>query len=204
MAGSSASPAKTMLAPPRRQLGAVLEEANVVGLHAFQLGGEAGGESARVGKAAEAGEARRACRGRRAASGSARRRSSAGGARRCAGSDRPRPAPGAAAAVIQPRSSSRASAESVSEARRSGWRPPAISCWVCTKNSISRMPPRPTLMLWPATRDGAEAAEGMDLPLHGVDVGDGGEVEVLAPDEGRQIAPGWPCPRRCRRPPAGP
>ena len=32
-----------------------------------------------------------------------------------------------------------------------GWRPPAISCWVCTKNSISRMPPRPTLMLWPAT-----------------------------------------------------
>jgi hypothetical protein len=29
--------------------------------------------------------------------------------------------------------------------------PPAISCWVCTKNSISRMPPRPSLMLWPAT-----------------------------------------------------
>ena len=31
-----------------RQLGAVLEEANVMGLHAFQLGGEAGGESVAV------------------------------------------------------------------------------------------------------------------------------------------------------------
>ena len=31
--------------------------------------------------------------------------------------------------------------------RNSGWRPPAINCWVWTKNSISRMPPRPSLML---------------------------------------------------------
>ena len=36
-------------------------------------------------------------------------------------------------------------------------------------------------------RDRAEAAVGVDLPLHGVDVGDGGEVEVLAPDEGREL-----------------
>ena len=35
--------------------------------------------------------------------------------------------------------------------RNCGLRPPAISCWVCAKNSISRMPPRPSLMLWPAT-----------------------------------------------------
>ena len=36
-------------------------------------------------------------------------------------------------------------------------------------------------------RDLAEALEGVDLPLHGVNVGDGGEVEVLAPDEGGQL-----------------
>ena len=43
-------------------------------------------------------------------------------------------------------------------------------------------------------RDRAEAAIGVDLPLHGVDVGDGGKVEVLAPDEGsklvEELAPG--------------
>ena len=37
-------------------------------------------------------------------------------------------------------------------------------------------------------RDLAMAAIGVDLPLHVVDVGDGGEVEILAPDEGRQFA----------------
>ena len=42
-------------------------------------------------------------------------------------------------------------------------------------------------MLWPATRDAAEAAIGVDLALHGVDVGDGREVEILAPDEGRKL-----------------
>src|SRR5581483_6181126 len=35
--------------------------------------------------------------------------------------------------------------------------------------------------------DGAEAVEGMDLALNGVDVGDGREVEVLAPDVGGEI-----------------
>ena len=34
-------------------------------------------------------------------------------------------------------------------------------------------------------RDLAMAAIGVDLPLHAVDVGDGGEVEIFAPDEGR-------------------
>jgi hypothetical protein len=33
-------------------------------------------------------------------------------------------------------------------------------------------------------RDCAEAVVGVDLPLHGVDVGDGRKVEVLAPNEG--------------------
>ena len=36
-------------------------------------------------------------------------------------------------------------------------------------------------------RDVAEAAIGVDLPLHGVDVGDRREVEVLAPDERREL-----------------
>ena len=37
-------------------------------------------------------------------------------------------------------------------------------------------------------RDLAMAAIGVDLPLHAVDVGDGGEVEIFAPDERRQLA----------------
>ncbi len=36
-------------------------------------------------------------------------------------------------------------------------------------------------------RNLAEAAEGVDLPLHGMDVGDGGEIEILAPDERGEI-----------------
>ena len=37
-------------------------------------------------------------------------------------------------------------------------------------------------------RDLVVAPIGVDLPLHRVDVGDRGEVEILAPDEGRQLA----------------
>ena len=36
-------------------------------------------------------------------------------------------------------------------------------------------------------RDLAMAAIGVDLPLHRVDVGDRGEVEIFAPDEGREL-----------------
>ena len=45
-------------------------------------------------------------------------------------------------------------APSISTVRRprsAGRRPPNTSCCVWTKNSISRMPPRPSLMSWPAT-----------------------------------------------------
>ena len=37
-------------------------------------------------------------------------------------------------------------------------------------------------------RDLAVALMGMDPPLHGVDVGDRREVEIFAPDEGRELA----------------
>ena len=37
-------------------------------------------------------------------------------------------------------------------------------------------------------RDLAVALMGMHAPLHGVDVGDGREVEIFAPDEGRELA----------------
>ena len=37
-------------------------------------------------------------------------------------------------------------------------------------------------------RDLAMAAIGVDLPLHRVDVGDRGEIEIFAPDEGREVA----------------
>ena len=80
------------------------------------------------------------------------------------------------------------SVASVSRPRSSGCRPPAMSCWVCAKNSISRMPPRPSLMLWPSTAIVAVARIGVDLPLHGVNVGDRREVEIFAPDEGRKLA----------------
>ena len=39
----------------------------------------------------------------------------------------------------------------------------------------------------PFHRDLAMAAIGVDLPLHGVDVGDGGEIEIFSPHEGRQF-----------------
>ena len=36
-------------------------------------------------------------------------------------------------------------------------------------------------------RDLVVTAIGVDLPLHGVDIGDRGEVEIFAPDERRQL-----------------
>ena len=53
-------------------------------------------------------------------------------------------------------------------------------------------------------RDLAMAAIGVDLPLHGVHVGDRGEVEIFAPDERRKLvehAPRRPRYRRRRRAP---
>ena len=44
------------------------------------------------------------------------------------------------------------------------------------------------------------AAHGVDLALHRVDVGDRGVVEILAPDEGREV--GEEAPRRESRSPA--
>ena len=46
-----------------------------------------------------------------------------------------------------------------------------------------------------AHRQRLVAAHHVDLALHRVDVGDGGEIEVLAPDEGRQLREE---PRACR------
>ena len=42
--------------------------------------------------------------------------------------------------------------EIIPRTRRLLSRPPAINCWVWAKNSISRMPPRPSLTLCPPTR----------------------------------------------------
>ncbi len=81
---------KDHVGAPAGQLRAVLEEAHVVRLHALQLGGEAGGERRRIGKAAEAGERGELVGVVRQPSASARRRSSAADARPCAGSGTPR------------------------------------------------------------------------------------------------------------------
>ena len=48
-------------------------------------------------------------------------------------------------------------------------------------------------------RDVVVAAIGVDLPLHRLDVGDRGEVEILPPDEGRKLRAGCPRRPRCRR-----
>ena len=44
----------------------------------------------------------------------------------------------------------------------------------------------PELDVVPGHRDRVVTAHGMDLALHRMDIGDGGEVEILAPDEGPQ------------------
>ena len=127
-------------------------------------------------------------RRRRAACGSARRRPSAGDARRGAGSDRRRSARRAASAAMRPAAASASSAVAGRRRRAArGMRPPQISCCVWAKNSISRMPPRPSLMLWPATAMRAAAAMGVDLALDRMDVLDRGEIEMLAPQEGREL-----------------
>ena len=53
------------------------------------------------------------------------------------------------------------------------------------------MPPSPSLTLWPAMRatgSGLAVQRGVfrrvDPALHGMDVGDGGEVQAAPPDEG--------------------
>ena len=83
--------------------------------------------------------------------GSAGRRPSAGGARPCAGSRRPRSARRRSAGATWPAAASARSVSQVARWRSAGLRPPKISCWVWAKNSISRMPPRPSLTLWPST-----------------------------------------------------
>ena len=46
----------------------------------------------------------------------------------------------------------------------------------------------PELDVVACDRNRAMALERMHAPLHGMDVGDGGEVEIFAPDEGRELA----------------
>src|SRR5262249_34361007 len=53
--------------------------------------------------------------------------------------------------LTQPGGAKAARGGRVARKRSSGLRPPAINCWVWTKNSISRMPPRPSFTLWPST-----------------------------------------------------
>ncbi len=48
--------------------------------------------------------------------------------------------------------------------------------------------PSPELDVVALDRDGAVPLVLMHPPLHGVNVGDRGEVEIFAPDEGRELA----------------
>ncbi len=53
-------------------------------------------------------------------------------------------------------------------------------------------------------RNGAVTLEGVHAALHGVDVGDGGEVEIFAPDEGRELVQELARRERRRRPRCAP
>ena len=86
------------------------------------------------------------------------------------------------------------SAPSVVGSRSPGSRPPHTSCNVCARNSISRMPPSPELDVMAgyagqgiAVRQKRAALVRVDAALHRVDVGDGGEIEAAAPDEGPDV-----------------
>ena len=75
----------------------------------------------------------------------------------------------------------------VPRTRRSGSRPPAMIWRVWVKNSISRMPPRPSFMSCPGRVIGPpEPLVRADPQAHVVRVLDRGEVEMPPPDEGRQ------------------
>ncbi len=126
-------------------------------------------------------------RRRRAASESVRRPPSAADARHGAGIHRRASVHRAPRSVIQLLAARIFSASSVGRTRSSGWRPPAINCWVCAKNSISRMPPRPTLTLWSLDGDFILPAKRPHLPFHVMDIGQRGEIQMLAPDERRDL-----------------
>ena len=59
-----------------------------------------------------------------------------------------------------------------------------MSCWVCTKNRYPNATPA-KLDVVAFDGDFPVPAISVDLPFHGVDIGDGRVIEVLAPDEGR-------------------
>ena len=56
----------------------------------------------------------------------------------------------------------------------------------------------PELQIMALDRDPRMALMRVDLPLHGVNVGDGGVVEIFPPDIGGRARAGSPRPPRCR------
>ena len=143
-------------------------------------------------------------RGPRATCGSARRPPSAGGARPAQKADRPPHSRRALPASIQPPSASSASVgERLAAAQ---FRMPAAGDQLLGLHEELDLADAAAaeLDVVALDRDLAVAAIGVDLPLHRVHVGDRGEVEILAPDEGREFARGSfrrPRYRRRRRAP---
>ncbi len=176
-----------------RQLRAVLEQTNVVGLHAFQLGGQASGEGRRVGEAAEAGEPRELV-------GVVRQRlgllvgdhlqamldaaQEAIGLVELAPHLRPDPA-----ARLEPLEREKRLRHAQVRLAAAGDQLLGLREELDLADAAAS-----DLDVVPGHRDLAEAAEGVDLALHGVDVGDGREIQVLAPDEGGEAAPESPRP----------
>ena len=74
-----------------------------------------------------------------------------------------------------------------------------MSCWVCDEKFDLADAAASELDVVALDRDLAMAAIGVDLALHGVDVGDRGEIEIFAPDEGRKSREHRLRPPRCRR-----
>ena len=163
----------------------MLEQPNVVALHALQLGGEAGGEGRCIGKAAEAGKTQqlagvlgqrlRLLVGDHLQAMLDDAQEAIGRIELVAGRGRD------PAALLQPfqRHECR---------RRAQLRLAAAGDELLGLHEEFDLADAAAadLDVVAGHGDAAEAAEGVDLPLHGVDVGDGGEIEILAPDVGRK------------------
>jgi hypothetical protein len=157
-----------------------------VGLHALQLGCKAGGKERRVGKAAETGEAGKSLGVRRQ------------GLRLLVGDhlqpvlDGTQEAIGLVEVVPHLRLDPAGIRQPLQRHQRLGHaqrRLPAAGDQLLRLGEELDLAnaAAPDLDIVPRHSNLSEAAHGMDLPLHGVDVGDGREVEVFAPDEGSEI-----------------
>ena len=165
------------------QLGAVLEQANVVGLNSLQLPGEALREGGGIGKAAEAGEPQQlvGLLGQRLGLlVGDHLQAMLDGAQEAVGlSELVAGGGGDPAALLETLQGGQGVRHAQLALASAGDQLLGLHEELDLADAAAA-----DLDVVAGDADGAEAAIGVDLALHGVDVGDGREVEVLAPDVG--------------------